>query len=193
MVDTAWPIARQQSVLDNYTVAGGIFATISDLVAESQVAQVHWAQFTEPGANATLWGGPWGVVNLQGVVKASYNAFVVYNRMPLTQCTVDVAGSSVSSLAAGNGTRVAAAIWSDSDSATEITAGFDTLPFGSGVLTVYRIDAGHCSFDNTHNASAAGLAAVETRVVRGSADARWTGVLPPRAFVYLEVNAGPQC
>ena len=73
-VQSPWIREAQRAALDNYTIAAGILEMIAELNAAPDVAQVHWAQFQEPGADPRVWGGPWGSVTIDGVVKASYNA-----------------------------------------------------------------------------------------------------------------------
>ena len=192
-VSALLPAEQQRALLDNFTMASSILGTISALIADAAVEQVHWAQFLESG-----FGDAWGMVTADGVVKAAYNAFVVYNRMPVEAMRVEInaegAGSDapVGYLASFNATRVAVAVWSSSDSAADISIQMPAgtqWPFAEGVTAVYRIDREHCSFGNSLNASAAALLPVTTQPPSSTNGWQWRGALPGRGVVYLEVNA----
>ena len=179
---------------------------------------MHWAQFQEPGADPVKWGGPWGIVDEEGTVKASFNAFEIYNRMPLratatvinpgvtpgvavaatrssdiaTELPINGDTPGVSALASYNTTRASLTLWSTSDTPVAVTTHMLSAPFPTATLTVYRIDAEHCSYGNTHNISAATLVPAEPerlpQPTGGANGVMWHGILPPRAVVYLELN-----
>jgi hypothetical protein len=208
-VDTTAPHAEQYASLNNYTIAASVLGMVAELIAAVDVEQVHWAQFQEPGADPKVWGGPWGMIDVNGTVKASYNAFNVYNRMPIPASLVVFSGGSartgtsgasvgsmvsehaeVTAMASVNASRAALVLWSTVDSAVNVTAEMLSVPFQRGHLTVYRIDADHCSYGNSHDKDKAPLAPAEpTGPAVPTANLSWAGELPPRAVLYLELNA----
>jgi hypothetical protein len=188
-VDTSSSHAQQKLELANYTVAAGAFGMIAELIQARDVEQVYWAQFLEPGASVPKWGGPWGSVDIDGNVLASYNAFAVYARMPTAAVRVDI-GSGVGALASANESRAALVVWSISDAVVSLTACLTGLPFARGRLSVYRIDETHCSFSNTRDPAAAALRPVSHLQFDDvqMQNASWSGELPARAVVYLEMD-----
>ena len=63
------------------------------------------------------------------------------------------------------------------------------VPFVTGVLTVYRIDADHCSYSNSKDPTRAALHPSSQREAAPTANTTWSGTLPPRGVVYIELNS----
>merc|ERR1712232_433069 len=97
---------------------------------------------------------------MDGNVKASYNAFAIYQRMPVTAAPVQLSGVGFGALASSNATRTSMVLWSTVEATIYISANMLDVPFSHGLLSVYRIDESHCSYGNTRDPKTAALAPV---------------------------------
>eukprot|EP01047_Picozoa_sp_COSAG01_P020942 COSAG01_NODE_1199_length_11292_cov_69.798267_6_plen_513_part_00 len=192
-VDTSSSHAQQKRELNNFTIASEIMSMIEELLGYPELEQVYWAQFLEPGANVTKWGGPWGSVDMHGTVKASYNAFAIFHRMPaMAAAHIELRSPGIRALASNNSSRVSLVVWSVVDAAVSLRTTLSGIPFPTGILSTYRIDATHCSFGNSNDRALAALrpAVAPQAVAIGppNASLSWRGQLSGRAVLYLEVN-----
>jgi|EP01043_Picozoa_sp_COSAG02_P031263 hypothetical protein len=190
VVNTAASHALQKLHLDNYTIAAATFGMIAELIQASDVEQVYWAQFLEPGASVAKWGGPWGTVDIDGNVLASYNAFAIYARMPTSTAVPVDLSPGTSTLASCNDSRASLVVWSTTDAAVWLSVRLTGVSFAHGRLAVYRIDARHSSFSNMRDPAKAGLQTVSQSNIASPAikNLTWAGNLPARAVVYFEIN-----
>jgi hypothetical protein len=188
VVDTTSPHAVQRAELNNYTIAAAMLSMIAELNRAVDVELVYWAQFQEPGADVATWGGPWGMVDMEGNVKASFNALAIYHRMPVAATGVDV-GQGLGAMASSNASRASLVVWStDAVASLSVQLFLAGVPFSHGRLTVYRIDSTHASYGNSRDPAAAALAP-EQLPVGQTRNMSWVGQLHAKAVVYLELNA----
>lgn len=132
------------NVHNHFQMGVAIFNMAAALAGDARIGQVNFAQFMDSGA-----GDNWGTISADGHKKAAYNAWQLYNAMPVGSVSLSVSGgadSGLRGLAASNSTCVMAAVWDavNVDHAVKLT--FQALSFPAGVAVLYRIDAQHSSF-----------------------------------------------
>lgn len=127
---------------DRYLAATQIFEDIRYFVDQPDVTLVHWAQFMSSieGAGDVAMG----LVDLQGHKRASYNAFEIYARLPIERRLV-TAPEGLGVLASANAARAGVVIWNRDDKAVDFQLALQNLPFSSGRVRIYAIDAIHSS------------------------------------------------
>jgi hypothetical protein len=126
----------------SFLMGSAVLSTLSALLATPNLAMAHWAQFQDSGA-----GDKYGLLDVDGRPRASYNAFWLYARMPMharTPVVVSGASGRCGTMAAANASRAALAVWSNSSQDIAVTCSFTGLAIsGEARLTVYAINATH--------------------------------------------------
>ena len=164
-----------------YAQAALILDHIANLVDQTDITRVHWAQFMDSSVD-TL-----GVVSLDGHRRAAYNAFKLYAQMPVDRRAVE-ASKSLSALASTDAHTSGLLLWNRTRSDKRVTVTLKNIPFAKGALRVYRIDEEHASY--FENPDSETLTAVEVLEDVNTSDLTWLGDIPDHGVVYLEVRDG---
>jgi len=177
-----YPVGGPQEM---YALAAALLQDFHDLFAYPYLTKVSWAQFLDSGH-----GNYSGMVSIDGLPKAVFNAYKIYMAMPVDRRRVAVAASTgnggIGGMAATDGHRAGIVVWNKSGAERIVSVALRDIPFPRGTFRVYRIDADHASWgDNPANEA---LTATETRDDVDTTVLAWTGSLPRDAVVYLDVD-----
>lgn len=165
--------------------AAELLKSFKALLAKPWITHVEWAQFQDPVCPTTC--DVIGLLDRDGHVRASYNAFKLYADMPVARKQLTIDGA-VDGLASSDSHKSGVLLWNTSGSAQDVTAALDNVPFANGNFRVYRIDAEHASYeDNPANET---LTPVEQQLGVSTAGLTWSGTIPDHGIVYLEAEDG---
>ncbi len=180
------PWASPGGPADKYALASQIFDVIKELLNQTDLTLVHWAQLQEYEFGGGRCGAE-GTVNVDGMRKASFNAFKIYAMMPVDRCEVNSSGD-IKSMASTDGHKASVVLWNPSNEIKELDVNLQNIPFAIDNIKVYRIDANHASYgDNPANEL---LLPVEEMHNIHTADFSWSGIIPSKGVVYIEVEDG---
>ncbi len=160
--------------VEQYGAAADFLSDVKNLLQHTDLTRVYWAQ----------WTSEMGLLTYGGKKKALYNAFKIYNELPVDRKSVSV-GQGIDALAAADAHRAGIVAWStleDREQALHID--LQNLPFATGTAELYRIDATHASYLENRNSE--NLTIVETYRIADHA-LSWDGTLPAKGTVYLKL------
>ncbi len=140
---------------------------------------VSWAQFLESGVDAL------GVVDTQGHKKAAYQAFAVYARMPVDRYPLTVSSGRIRGMASADAHRASVVVWSKSPKEQSVTLDLASLPFASGICTIYRIDSQNNSYPANPTEE---LIPAESMPYSQAEPFSWNGTISANGVIYLEIN-----
>ena len=170
------------SPCDRFPAAAQLLTDFKNFLNYPYLRLVSWAQFMDPGDGFEHIG----LVSVDGHVKAAYNGWAIYARMPVDRRQVSISGS-LQAMASTDGSTASLVVWNQSGSDQTTTITLNNLPFSNGTLTVYRIDGTYSSYyDNpqyealTQTESHAGV----------SSGWNWSGTVPNNGVVYFEAKTG---
>jgi hypothetical protein len=182
-----YPVGGTQ---DHYGAAAQLLHDFDQMLNDPALTSVSWAQFQDecaPG-EAYCYDPSIGLVTHDGHRKASFNAFKIYSMMPVDRNQVTIAGMAQEAMASSNAHRASLVAINQTGSDQTTTATLKNVPFSTGTVTVYRIDANHASyFDNSASGT---LTPTETYPNVNTTDWTWTGTLPNNGTVYFQVDDG---
>lgn len=169
------------SINNRFGQASRMFSLMERALGNHDVIQASWAQYMD-------WSGDGlGLVRTNGQRKAGYNAVKIYADMPEDRKQVVSDNAQIGAMASASGNKAALVAWNRGDADQTARFDFSGLPFASGRLRVYRIDAQNASFlDGAYE----DLRAVETRQLASTQGVSWSGTLPARGVVYLTLDNG---
>lgn len=170
------------SPCDHYPAAAQLLADFNNFLNYPYLGMVMWAQFMDPGDGYEHIG----LVSTDGHLKAAYNGWVVYARMPANRSQVTVNGS-LQAMASTDGTLASLVVWNQSGADQSASVQLNNLPFSSGSLAVYRIDGTYSSYYD--NAQYEALTQTESHADISSGWT-WSGTVPNNGVVYFEAQAG---
>ncbi len=135
-------------------------------------------------------GGNWsGLVSIEGNRKAAFNAWKIYAMMPVDRCLATVEGpEGIGAMASSDEHRSGLVVWNLTGTEQPVSLRLESVPFPTGTLRVYRIDAEHASWGD--NRAQEALAPVETRTNTTMRSIIWEDDIPDGGVVYLEVSDG---
>ncbi|MDB5058392.1 MAG: glycoside hydrolase family 39 [Chloroflexi bacterium] len=169
---------------DRAPLATALLEDFAYLLAQPEVTKVSWAQFLDSGHDNYS-----GMVTIDGHRKAVFNAYRIYSLMPVDRYRAIVdTPAVVHCMASSDGHTAGLVIWNRSDTGQDLRVHLDQVPFNTGTLRLYRVDADHASW--TDNPTTEELVAVEARSFDGTRDLTWCGNLPANGVVYLELHDG---
>lgn len=149
------------------------------------ITHVEWAQFQDPVCPSTC--DVIGLLDQAGHRRASYNAFSIYSRMPVDRKAFS-ASNGVDGMASTDAHKSSMVFWNESGTTHTINAALNNIPFATGNMRVYRIDASHSSYgDNPANEL---LTPVTTSNGMSTSGLTWNGTIPDGGVVYIEVDDG---
>jgi len=166
--------------ISRHPAAARFFADMQQLLRYPDCTTVYWAQWIDD---------PLGIVTASLHRKAIYNAMKLYQTMlPVDRCQVTAdAADGVDAMAGADAHNVGVAVWNTTADSRSVTVRLTRMPFASGWLRVYRIDAEHASY--VDNPESEPLAVCET-VPLGRDHLSWTGALPGGGVVLLAACDG---
>lgn len=128
-----------QAKRSSYTMASRIFSTLVALLEEDHLGMVNWAQFQDSGC-----GDQYGLVDVSGLPRASYNAFLLWSQMPMgTRSDIVIPGSApLEGVASSSSTRCTVALWS-SGTRVSGTVMLNNIPFESADVTLFTVNSTH--------------------------------------------------
>ena len=105
------------------------------------LVKVYWAQWVDNSL---------GLVTGDGHRKALFNAFKIYGELPVDRSTVTPGSDhGVAVLASADEHTAGVVLWNENTSHRTVTVNLTHLPFPSGTMQVFRIDADHGSYVDT--------------------------------------------
>lgn len=123
------------------------FNALPGLLEYTDLTQVNWAQYIDPGF---FVGDKLGIIDRDtGSRKALFNAFKLYGMMPADRCKMTISNGSLKGMASTSDDYVAAVVWNTSTSEQSLKISLSNIPFESGTLEVYHIDESHNSWYET--------------------------------------------
>lgn len=131
-VPPPWPYRK--TILELPALLPQILTAIEDLLEETDVELVHWAQFLESSVDAL------GLVDRHGKLLPGFYAFELYARMPADRIKTDTP-ESYGCMASCNERRVSAILWNKSDEALPVRLTIDDIPKQFSSIDVCVIDA----------------------------------------------------
>lgn len=168
---------------DHYELAAALLEDYAWFLSQPDLTEVNWAQFQDTA------GGNWsGMISFDGHRKAVFNAAAIYARMPIDRRQVALSPAGpLGAMASTDDGRASLVIWNRTETNLDLKASLSHVPFACGDLRVYRIDRDHASWgDNPENEK---LTPVESLENVATSHLKWNGLIPPRAVIYLEINA----
>ena len=181
----AYPINYPQGgKQDRAPMAVAFLDSVSYFLTQPFLTHVFWAQFQDSGHHNYS-----GMISLDGHRKAIFNAYVLYNRMPIDrrQCTSDDA--AIRGFAAADEHRSAAIVWNTSSESKQVTLNLAGLASAGGMTRVYRIDADHASWGDRPDREQ--LEPTEPDRPLAGTSAEWNTTIPGNGIYYVEVNTSP--
>lgn len=174
------------SRLNGFAIAPQIFDVLREVLKESDITMVNWAQFME----SQVADDAYGLIHRDGRKKAAYNVFKIYADMPEERVSADFGDDwksekEIGVLASGNANKAAAVLWNKSDEDRRLTVDLRNLPFAGGELRLYRIDGEHAS---ALDGAPENLEVTERVTLTGGQDPQWSGTIPANGVVYLTLN-----
>lgn len=167
---------------EKYASAALLLRDFKYLLEQPDITRIHWAQFMDSG-----YGNFSGMISDDGHVKAVYNAYKLYTRMPVDRCAVDISDAQgIDAMASRDAHTCCVVMWNDSEVTREIRLILKNLPFKSGTALVFRIDMDHASWgDNPANEA---LAPVETTEWNAENGLSRTVSIAPHSVIFVELN-----
>jgi len=169
---------------DKYPLASSLLQDFSYFLSQPYLTKVNWAQFMDSGQ-----GNYSGMVSLDGHRKAVFNAYKIYAMMPVDRRQVTISGpTGMGGMASTDGHKASFVVWNKTGSDQTMSALLNNVPFPTGTVNVYRIDASHASWgDNPANEN---LTPTETYNGVNTAGWSWSGTIPSDGVVYFDVSDG---
>ncbi len=183
---------RPNGKQEKYVAAADFFEDAQSLLEYTDLGKVYWAQWSDVTLKDSQ--GTWylddntdkmGLLDFSGNPKALFNAFKIYNQMPVDRNEVSIVGTDLNGMASSDDHNAAIVVWNTSESvASNADITLNTLPTASGTVEVYRIDATHSSYYENH--AKAELTVAETSSYSNNSF-HWTGQIPAKGMVYLKL------
>lgn len=169
---------------DKYPLASSLLRDFSYFLSQPYLTKVNWAQFMDSGQ-----GNYSGMVSLDGHRKAVFNAYKIYAMMPVDRRQVTISGpTGMGGMASTDGHKASFVVWNKTGSDQTMSTLLNNVPFPTGAVNVYRIDATHASWgDNPANEN---LTPTETYSGVNTAGWSWSGTIPSNGVVYVDVSDG---
>jgi hypothetical protein len=166
---------------DRYPAAAAMLDDFYYFLMQPDLTMVHWAQFQDTA------GGNWsGMISRAGHRKAVFNAYKLYQNMPVDRKRLSSsAADKVRGFASASNDEAAVLLWNGTDVATTVTVDMQHLPFRSAEMVLYRIDADHASWGDNRNTE---QLAVGDRVQVQDGECKWVGAIPAKGVVYLNAK-----
>lgn len=165
-----------------YVIGVDILDAIEALLEFSDLTQIHWAQFMDASSGSDVIG----IVDYEGYERAAFNVFKIYARMPVDR--VKVTGQeAVRAMASTDGHRASVVLWNRSDSDQTQSVELKGIPFSRGDMRVFRVDSAHSSYGDFVDGE---LVPEEEMSGVDTSGLSWTGTIPPKGVVYIEVEDG---
>ena len=165
---------------NRHEAAMRFFRDAKGLLALTDVTRVYWAQWLDAGDAPGI-----GLISFDGHRKALYNAFKIYNMMPVDRNFIGATeADGLDAMASSDAHRASVVIWNASDRAKVASINLSNVPFASGVLQTFRIDAMHASYGD--NPASERLLPTQTKPFRGVGF--WRGDVPAQSVVYLQAS-----
>ena len=176
------------SSFNYYGGASDTLDAIMEAVDRTSIQWIYWAQFME----STAGYDPYGLITIDGKIKAAYNAIKAYQDMPVWRYEANLSetNSGIRTLVSSDDDKIGILLWNQNDATSSsndktVTINLDNAKFGSGTRRVYRIDKNHASsFDGTASAE---LVAQNIKKVSNGNNV-WSGVVPAEGVVYITIN-----
>lgn len=118
-VPPPWPYRK--TLLEQPALLPQILTVLEELLEETDVELVHWAQMLDSGVDAL------GLVDSLGRLRPGYFAFELYGRMPVDRAEVQCS-TDLGCLASADGERFATLIWNKSDEVKELEESICGIP-----------------------------------------------------------------
>lgn len=169
----------------SYRAAPELLHSFKALLEKPWITQVEWAQFQDPICPTTC--DVIGLLDQAGHRRAAYNAFSIYSRMPVDRKAFS-AGDGIDGMASTDEHKSSVVLWNMSGATQTIDAVLSNVPFATGDVSVYRIDADHASYgDNPANEQ---LTPISTSTGVSTSGLGWSGAIPDHGVVYIEIEEG---
>ncbi len=169
---------QTSSACSDWPSAAAAFDVMNYYLKMPEVTRTFWAQ-----GIAASDGDALAAITYSGSYRRPvYWAHYLYNLMPVDR--VKVTASTVKSFASTDGHVAAIMIWVPKGTGQQnVTATFNNVPFASGKLDVWRVDATHNSYHNTGH----DYDAPTTTTVSNTSAFKWTGLIPDGGTVLLKM------
>lgn len=131
-VPPPWPYEKTK--LEQPALLPEILTVIEDLLEETDVELVHWAQMLDSGVDAL------GLADHLGRLRPGYLAFELYGRMPADRVEVQC-GSDLGCMASMDKERFAALLWNKSEEVKEIEECISGIPSCFAWVDICMIDS----------------------------------------------------
>lgn len=179
---------------ERYMSAMWFFRDVNKFLTYSDVTNVYWAQWTdvEYTNNGTNWfpgSDNLGLLTLDNHQKALFNAFKIYYQMPVDRCkAIPTSLHDMNIMASVDPNNAGVIIWNTStDTERSAVINLANIPFASGSLEVYRIDAINGSYIDRLPSEKLKISTGESKTLTGIND-QWSGKIPAQGVVYLKLK-----
>ena len=157
------------------------FRDAKTMLKLTDLTRVYWAQWLDAGNTPGM-----GLVTFDGHRKAIFNAFKIYNMMPVDRNFVGAQNpGALDAMASSDAHRAGVVIWNTGDQTQTATVNWRGLGFETGTTQLFRVDAQHASYID--NPASETLAPLET-VALAQGDGLWQGEVPAHSVVYLQLS-----
>ena len=179
------PWASSNNDLTKSSMVPDIFSAMLNLSTYTDVSEVMWASILASPDQMEL-------ISSAGKRYASFNALKIFQNMPVERVSLATSGLtalSIKGFAAKEDYRTGTVLWNESSFSSSFTVNLSNIPFDNATINVYRIDNNNASFGN---GAYENLTVLEKMENVSGRNAYWTGSIPSKGALYIEITDGSQ-
>lgn len=129
-----FPWDQEPTPLNAHEIAPHLLDCMTELLDETDITLVHWAQFLNSGVDHL------GVVDTEGRVKPLYHVLAMYAHMPIERYRAISTVGAVKAMASADGSKACVMLWNPGVEPRAVTVDVRNLPFAVGNPAFYTIN-----------------------------------------------------
>ena len=119
--------------LDKTLTAMLLIQSFKDLLEQTDLTLVHWAQWLSSTVDGL------GMVEDDGKIKTSMHAYRMYGEMPLGR-VMAATENGIEAMASADFNKACVLIWNKEDACNDLNIALNEIPFEKGKVEVYKLD-----------------------------------------------------
>jgi hypothetical protein len=129
------PWEHDDTPLNGHEFIPHIFECIQDLLEETDVTLIHWAQWLNSGVDHL------GMVDTEGILKPAYHAFWMYAFMPVDRYPVQLSpATTLKAMASADDDKACILVWNTSSLVKPVHLSIDDINFEVDSMDCYTIN-----------------------------------------------------
>lgn len=169
---------RKDNFLQKSKCVPDMLTAIEKMNDFTDVTMIQWAVFT-------MESEAFAIMLNDGTRTPAFHAQYLYAHMPVERVKASSNNDDVSIMASGDETCSAVMLWNTSEGNQKVNIDLKNIPLKNYKATVYRIDNEHSNFMETGSDE---LSVVETLDGLSGDTLNWSGNIPPKGTVYIELT-----